>query len=234
MPDPTRGVLYITWGTKSDRVLPRAMESLRAVHPELPIHVEKLPETATLLDKARMFDLSPFEQTLYLDADSVVLGRLDFGFEQAIRYGWACSLCVNPWARRYTGLAGAGDMVEYNSGVMFFTRKAEPLFRAWQALAPKVDSSIKYLRDGRVLVMSVNDQGSLAKAVDQTGLLPFALPPNWNFQPKWHKSFFGPIKIWHNYGDVPPIVRHWNQQQTRPGALIGYAVPPPAENSSPD
>ncbi|MEJ0070814.1 MAG: hypothetical protein WDO24_21130 [Pseudomonadota bacterium] len=42
-----------------------------------------------------MFEHSPFETTVYLDADTVVLGRLDYGFEMAERFGLACCHCVN-------------------------------------------------------------------------------------------------------------------------------------------
>jgi hypothetical protein len=65
-----------------------------------------------------MMELSPFEETLYLDADTVVLDRLDFGFEQAARFGVACCICECPWARRYRGLPN-DDGVEYSTGVLF-------------------------------------------------------------------------------------------------------------------
>jgi hypothetical protein len=47
-----------------------------------------------------MAAMTPFEETLFLDADTVPLGRLDFGFEQAQRFGLACCICEVPWARR--------------------------------------------------------------------------------------------------------------------------------------
>jgi len=44
----------------------------------------------------------------------------------AIKHALACCICENPWARRYGGLQG--DLVEYNTGVQFFTRAAKPYF----------------------------------------------------------------------------------------------------------
>jgi hypothetical protein len=87
----TRGVLYITWPGEGrmPAMLARSRESLAKVHPELPVHVAELPDGSTLLDKARMYDLSPFDQTLFLDADTVVMGNLDYGFEKA-ESAWHC------------------------------------------------------------------------------------------------------------------------------------------------
>src|SRR5438067_9971407 len=96
-----RGVLYVKWGNRLDHALARSVASLKAVHPDLPIHVHELPVASSLLDKANMFDWTPFQETLYLDVDTVVLGRLDYGFERAQRHTLACAICECPWARRY-------------------------------------------------------------------------------------------------------------------------------------
>src|SRR5579885_1790975 len=131
MTDPThptarRGALYVYWEPAKPRpgrgslkpALERAIASFQAFHPELPYHVAMLPSDSTLHDKAGMFDHSPFETTVYLDIDTVVLGRLDYGFDMAERHGLALCHCVNPWLRRYVGVTG--DWIEYNTGVMFF------------------------------------------------------------------------------------------------------------------
>lgn len=215
-----RGILYITWGDKADGVLERSLASVARYHGELPVHVERLPERADLLEKAKMMAMTPFAETLYLDADTVVLGRLDFGFDKAVRHGLACAVCECPWARRYTGIAG--DLVEYNTGVLFFTRQARPVFDAWQRLAPAVDSSIPIFVGEKLAHMPINDQAGFALAVERTGFLPFVLPLNWNFRPKWHKSFFGPIRIWHDYGEVPDEIEAWNRVQADERQVIQY------------
>src|SRR5438552_10060250 len=133
-----RGIMYVKWGP-NDAVLARALESVKAIHPELPVHVHQLPDGSTLLDKARMFAFTPFEETVFLDVDTVVLDRLDFGFEMAVKYGLACCICENPWARRYGGLKG--DLVEYNTGVLFFTKAGKRFFDGWEQHA-RIDSSI--------------------------------------------------------------------------------------------
>ena len=203
------GVLYMVWGDSHDQMLQRSIDSLKKYHPDLPVHVNRIQcekdvagSHAMLLEKSAMFRLSPFQNTLFLDADTVVMGRLDHAFAMATRFGLACCICECPWARRYTGLKNEHDLVEYNTGVLFFTRQAEPLFSAWEHHARSVDSSIYHLVDGQLRVMQHNDQASFAKAVEMTGFNPYVLPLNWNYRPRWQRSFFGPIKIWHD-GDPP-------------------------------
>lgn len=216
----SRGILYVYWGDDHRALLERSMASVRQHHPELPIHVEKLADDATLLDKARMHEFTPFDETLFLDIDTVVLGRLDFAFAKAARFGLACAICECPWARRYRGVSG--DMIEYNTGVLFFNRAARPLFDAWKQRAPQVDSAISHVVDGRVVRMTENDQAGFAHAVEETGFSPFVLPMNWNFRPQWQLSFFGPIRIWHDYKDVPQPIIEMNRDYEREDALIQY------------
>lgn len=215
----TRGVLYVKWGRLLDRMLERSIRSLQAVHPELPHHVHELPATARLTDKSRLAELSPFDQTVYLDADTIVLDDLSYGFAKAEQFGLACSICECPYARRY-GLSG--DLVEYNTGVLFFTRRAAPILNEWPRYAAEYDGVIPFQLDGRPVRTSPNDQAGFAKAVEESGVAPFVLPQNWNFRPQWQRSFFGPIKVWHDYQDVPPAIRAFNDEQRRPGAAIRY------------
>ena len=164
-----RGVLYIIWGEGMEMTIDRSIASVQRLHPELKIHVQRLPEGATLLEKSRMMEFSPFDETLYLDIDTIVLGDLSFAFEKASLFGAACAICENPWARRYGGLGG--DMVEYNTGVLFFTKKAAPLFDAWKLAVGEVDSSLVHIVDGGKKVrMPLNDQAGFARAVEVTEL----------------------------------------------------------------
>jgi hypothetical protein len=222
----TRGILYMVWpGERVEAALERSIASVKSVHPELPVTViqaDTEPGTRGLLAKSRMAEHSPYDATLFLDADTIVLGDLSFGFEQAERHSLACCICECPWARRYGGLRSRGDIIEYNTGVMFFTKSAAPLFDEWSRRGG-MDSSIRFNTAEGEKVMPVNDQGSFAAAVDALGFNPCILPLNWNFRPMWHNSMFGPIKVWHDYSDVPPAILEWNAQQSEPSAVIGYA-----------
>jgi hypothetical protein len=225
----SKGVLYMVWGDKIEQVLQRSIASVKEFHPELPHEVVRLPSDTDghkgLLEKPRMMDLTPFDETLFLDADTVVLDRLDFGFAQASRFGLACSICECPWARRYRGLP-KDDAIEYNTGVLFFNRSADAVFKRWQELASTVDSSTVFvMADGRVATMNYNDQCSFAKAVAEWTRPPFVLPQNWNFRPGFHLSFFGPIKIWHDYGDPPASFKQLNAYYRKPDSIIQFHTP---------
>jgi hypothetical protein len=221
-----RGALYMVWGHEIEAVLQRSLASLKAVHPELPVEIVRLPggsdDPQHLLEKARMAQRTPFAETLFLDADTVVLDRLDFGSEKARQFGLACCLCESPWARRYRGLASRGDIVEYNTGALFFTERARPVFDLWPTLAAQIDSASLFAKDGKPVVMPANDQASFAVAVEQAGCSPFALPLNWNFRAEFQKSFFGPIKIWHSYWNVPESITRMNEYYCNPEAVIQY------------
>lgn len=220
MPKQTRGIVSLYWGDRSRLPIDRLLASTKKYHPNLEHQVIEVSSDRSgyhcLQEKAWMLDLSPFDETLFLDCDTVVMGKLDFGFEKARRHGLAMSICESPWARRYVNLF-SGDEIEYNTGVMFFTRAAEPLFERWKTLAETLDTTLIHIENGRPHRMVSNDQGSFAKAVEETGFTPFVLPYNWNFRPSWHRSFFGPIKIWHDYKDPPPslleITRYYETQQ---------------------
>lgn len=225
-----RGVVYMTWKAEGgpQSLVERSIESLKRWHPDLQItEIVIATENPTLLDKAQMFAHSPYESTLFLDADTVVMGDMTFGFEKAEQFGIACCICECPWAKRYGGLADRGDMIEYNTGVIFFSKKHDAVgdvFRAWGQHAREVDSSIRFhSNSGKIETMPMNDQAGFAVAIAQTGFNPFVLPQNWNFRHKWQKSIFGPVKVWHDYDPPTPAILKWNESQTHETAIIQCA-----------
>lgn len=221
----TRGILSIYWGDESKLPIERLKASVKKLHPELPHEVVKVEapsgDTSSLIQKAAMLDLSPFDETLFLDLDTVVLGNLDFGFHKASQFGLALSICEAPWGKRYRNVF-TGDEIEYNTGVIFFTKVAKAVFDKWKELAATIDSSIIGVNDEGIYKMAVNDQGSFALAIVQTGFNPFILPLNWNFRPQWHRSFFGPIKIWHDYADPPSFFEELTEYYSRKDSIIQY------------
>ncbi len=219
----SRGALYIVWpgDPRTQRMLNRSIASLQKHHPELPYEVAWLPEGSTLLDKAAMADLTPFDETLFLDADTVVMGRLDHAFEKSVQHGLACVICECPWARRYPSCPA--DMIEYNAGILWFTKKAKHVFDEWKNLAAEIDSSIVFHHGEELRRMPLNDQASFASAVYRLSFNPYALPLNYNFRPIWHRTWFGPIKIYHDYSEPPKGLAEFSEQQSAPGSIIQYA-----------
>ena len=220
------GALYMVWGDSHDPLLSRSTDSLKRHHPDLPIHVHRVPEkegksgsAEMFLTKASMAVISPFQKTIYLDADTIVMGPLDYAFEKAVQFGLACCICECPWAQRYNGLRQMEGLVEYNTGVLFFTQEATPVMYMWERLARVVDSSARYIDNGVEKTMEHNDQAAFARAVEITRFNPYVLPLNWNFRPKWHRSFFGPIRIWHDVAVPPAEISDLNTYYEKPEAI---------------
>jgi hypothetical protein len=138
-----RGILYLVWGESCERHLQRSIQSVRHFYPEIPIHVERGNAQEGLMQKSRMGGLTPFESTLYLDADTIVMGNLDYGFERAEQFGIACAICECPWLRRYG--AEQRDHIEYNTGVIFFSSAAREVLATWERIAPTTPSQSLWL-----------------------------------------------------------------------------------------
>ena len=231
-----RGILYIVYGDKADKVLERSRASVEKWHPELEVDVVRLDaeHPAGLLRKAEMGELSPFDETLFLDADTVLLDRVDYLFDQAQRYGIAAAICECPWARRYQGSGLPLESVEWNTGVIAWAkseaaleRRAWPpkFFAAWKRAAAAVDSSITWVSDqskGSLVRMASNDQASFTAALLECDINPGAVPINYNLRPQWHRTFFGPVKVWHDYADPPAKLLEWADYYRQPGAIVQY------------
>jgi len=241
-----RGVLYLRWrgdyrpfaGAPSvDEAMQQSIASVRQWHPELPCHIADLPDDSTLLVKSRMMQLSPFDETLFLDADTKVMGKLDFGFLKARQHGLACCINANPWQRRYYKLQREhDDAIEYSSGVIFWDRTWEPgarsdstlyasvrdVFILWDMLSsdPAIDSRSRYMGKHGEREQAHNDQALFTLAMEQLRFNPCVLPLNWNLYPTWQKQFWAEVKIWHGYFDVPQGVIDWNTEQRDPNAVV--------------
>lgn len=227
----TRGIVYLIWKGYTDPApaLQRSLASIAHWHPELPVEVVEIPPAADgtppdLRAKARMYDVTPFEQTLFLDADTTVLGNLDYGFMKAAQHGIALCINANPWQRRYYKVEPPvhPDEIEYSSGVVFFDKTragVREVFARWKE-NHDVPSCSMFIGPEGLRQQAINDQAGFTLAIEQTGFNPFVLPLNWNLYPRWQKHFWGEIKIWHGYDDIPAAVLKWNEEQRQPGAVI--------------
>ena len=73
----SRGIISIYWGDESKLPIERLKASVKKFHPELPHEIIKVEapggEASSLNQKSAMLDLSPFDETLFLDLDTVVM-----------------------------------------------------------------------------------------------------------------------------------------------------------------
>jgi len=200
----TRGVLYIYWGDLEDE-LQRSIESIKKY--ELPYHVVKIDsKKAGLYAKSVMYSYSPFQETLFLDTDTIVLSDVSFGFEMALRHGIAVTIAPGCFASRFTHDV-VSDLVEYNTSVIFWSqsKEVESLFKRWTELAP---------------YYHINDQTSFSKAVYEEKFNPYVLQTNWNFRAHLTPQLiFGPLKIWHSRTPVPKNINAWNNKKN-----LGFGI----------
>ena len=199
-----RGIfMFVRPGGPGDpalQVLQRTINYARALHLDLPIHIQPLVPNQPTINKRELFDASPFQETLFLDVDAFILDRLDFGFEMAAKYGMACCIGECPWIRR--DRPGTGDLVNYNPGVLFFSKGSavfRPLGKYGEGHAPHAagQSAVSPPGDdvGRRNHVFHGDGRKSADAVHSS----FEL----EFQPRSQRTFWGPIKIWR----IPTIRR---------------------------
>ncbi len=205
MADSKRGILYLVWGEKIDGLLNRSIQSVKKYYPKMPIHVVRGNAGDGLMQKSRMGSLTPFESTLYLDADTVVMGNLDWAFERAEQFGVACTINECPWLRRYG--QEQGDRTEYNTGVIFFSSSAREVFSTWERIAPTTASRSLWLSErGERQGSAYDDQASFAQALLATNWNPFVLPLNWNLRPQLLRLSSHPSK---SGMTIPSLRRNW-------------------------
>lgn len=156
-----RGACLIAYGPKAEAEAQQCIESLLQFH-DLPYaiasdvsgrHHVKIWQTDDYTDVQRSrwakvtLDMwSPFDETLYLDADTRVQGSVEHGYEM-LDDGWDMVITpsahqgsdnmwhIAPDEREYTYLLyECGDVLQLQGGVFWFRRSAAitALFNAWR------------------------------------------------------------------------------------------------------
>lgn len=191
-----RGALYVVFGERTRELARRSIATLRAVHPDLAVAVisdrpfaEADVEIGMSADEAgagargaktRAMTLSPFKQTVLLDADTEIVGSLaggfvalDDGFDVALAICDECPVlrdCTQSSAEEFAATVDAvGDpnVYYYQSGVIFFGRNAatKRVGERWHA---------EWKRFGTF------DQSALLRALHGTPCKLWLLAPAWN------------------------------------------------------
>jgi hypothetical protein len=155
----SRGVLYVAHGQPAIDEAGRSIESLKRYHPDWPVLVvgEKSIQGAKFIRmadhnfgapgrwaKVRLDRFSPFDDTLFLDADTRVYAKLDLGFD-ILDAGWDMVMVPSiPQAEeklghlcereRYETLNRTIDPLQLNTGVIWFRKseRVKSLFDEWR------------------------------------------------------------------------------------------------------
>ena len=153
------GVLYVAYGEAARAQALRSITSLRRFAPGLPVAVVSdtpLGDTEHIYhpeadrgartQKTQMYRLSPFEQTLFLDADTELVGSPEPGFrllefvDLVLAQDVTRNFADNKWPHlnqeevAYTEqVLGTRHHMYFNSGVIFFRRneRVAAMMDAW-------------------------------------------------------------------------------------------------------
>jgi hypothetical protein len=207
-PQESRGALYVAYGDKAREQARAGIASLRAQMSGLPVavvsdtpfrgadhsivHVEV--DRGARAQKTRMYSLSPFRRTLFLDADTEVLTSPEPGF-RLLDYGDVV-LSQDPtrifsqdrWPAHDPAEVAAtraelptDELLYWNSGVLFFRRsdRAQAFFQAWHR---------EWLRFQR------HDQMALIRALALHPVRVVAVRECWNTHRRPLAQF-----VWHNH-----------------------------------
>lgn len=155
----TKGVIYVAYGSGAIREAGFSIDSLRKFHDwsvsvvsdrKIPGvgHIHRAKRVDALSPgrwaKTNLDILSPYERTLFLDADTRVCGKLDIGFKLLER-GWELVM-VPSISQGEQALAHLSDIdrlttqleapgaLQLNTGVMWFrkTERTATLFKKWR------------------------------------------------------------------------------------------------------
>lgn len=147
---PAKGVCYVAIGEQAEQEAHYSREALRkggawdvkvlAEQPE-----GMTPAQASRWNKTHLDLLSPFEDTLYLDADTRPHGDLSAGFE-ILSDGWDMVMCPSTqqgddWLWHVSAIERdatrreAGDLLQLQAGVFFFRKNERTLklFETWRS-----------------------------------------------------------------------------------------------------
>jgi hypothetical protein len=143
-PPPSRGVIYLAAGGKSYLgELLTSLKSLRRHDPDLPVTVFsrfRLPASARcqhvdfrsaehpLKQKVMVLRQSPYDQTLFLDTDTTVLGSLRPAFDFLTDHDFAvANMYVCDWTARPPRLISLVKPDDYNTGVLLYDKSPASL-----------------------------------------------------------------------------------------------------------
>jgi len=199
----SQGVIYMVWGAKAARTAVTSIATLREVAPEMPVMLIGDHETDPIAHKFEnvqvvkldidpfrihsflagrvkplLYALSPWTQTLYVDADTkfrrapdagfALLKKWDFVVAETTNRTLASEICGPNEVGYSRKMLGARELLYHNSGMLFWKRnkRVERLFGLW---------SEEWLR-----FQGWDEQMALLRALARSDAIFLTVPFTWN------------------------------------------------------
>jgi len=217
----SNGALYII--TKDPRyvdMLLTSAASLKKVMPELPITVfSEFPVQSPFIDKVvqvkstedgfydktKLIRESPYERTLFIDADTYVVEPIPELFSLLDRFDCAATheeYCSTDWFNRYTRNDIPSSFPEFNTGILMIKRSArmERMLQDWEGLYKA------YLQEKPGL--ELNDQPFFRVAIYQNDVRMATLTREYNCKFRGQGYLNGPVKVLHGHVNFQLTLRH--------------------------
>jgi hypothetical protein len=211
-----RGVLYVAYGDAARHQAGISIRTLRKIDRDVPVAMvcaEPFPgvdieiietelDLGARMQKTRMYTLSPFERTLFLDADTEVIsttaqafGLLDhwdvvLGQDPKRRFADVVTTPAQAEERRVTRQEiGTDEVMHYNSGVFAFRRddRVQAMMACWHE---------EWKR------WQMTDQMALLRALHKCPVRVAAMRWCWNTHREREARF-----IFHKYGQARRVVQ---------------------------
>lgn len=213
----TTGAIYIL--TQDARYVPLALDSLATVKramPDLPVtFLSQFPVSSPLVDRAisvapardgfydktRLMRESPYDRTLFIDADIYAVKPFPEMFDLLDRFDCAATheeYLNTDWFNRYPRPDIPASFPEFNTGILLFKRSAlmDGVLKKWETLYAD------YLRqksDQPIVDRQINDQPFFRAAIYESDVRMATLPREYNCKFRGQGYLNGPVKLLHGH-----------------------------------
>lgn len=200
------GIIYISTGEKYTRQVVKSAEH-NYQHTKYPMTLITDRKVSTdvfddviiinqpagsFRDKVQYMRRTPYDYTLYLDSDCYLTRPVDHLFELLDSYDLAVAIDQDEWESRtsshFTDVPEA--VPEFNTGVLLYTKGADPLLGLWQNLFDDAHA---------------HDQLSFRAAVHRSDVNIMTLSNGYNCFITGPSQICGEVKLLHYAGGEPPI-----------------------------
>jgi len=206
------GILYIAFGDRFLKELEYSVQTVKKVHPELPVTlftdkpysnrhidtVELKKMKDTRVKQSYLYE-APYENTLYLDSDTGIVGPILEVFDLMERFDMAATQDLirkhEKKSKVYPDYKNISDgFPEYAGGVILFkkSKAVENFFEVWRQnfkVWCKLSGVVKDQPSFRVSLWQCKD------------LHLHTLPPEFNIRSKKYHNITPRIYHWHNMSD---------------------------------